>query len=149
MSLKYQKPFVKDFNYPALSKFIQKNDNQKEPIIFYNKALAFTFNFYYKGNNLNNPLPEYISDRTYYDGFLTDTIGIIQSIKDATTLSESILLVTVALPEHADSILQIRYSSEYYLTKNYMNSFDTIIGGEYGDAKLRIRRLSKIGIRIP
>jgi len=139
----YKYPFVKDFNYIELAKFAQKSEQKKEPIIFYNKALAFTFDNYYKGNNLHNPLTDYISDHSYYEGLTIDTLGIIKSIDKAVAKSGSILLITVALPENADSILQKRYSSEYFLNKNYKNSFDTIISGKFGNANLRIRRLSK------
>ena len=144
----YKDPFVKDFDYNALVKFLQKPEHQNEPIIFYNKALAFTLSYYYDGKNLKNPMRDYISDHIYYNTKM-DTIGVIQSIKNETARSKSILFVTVVLPENADSLLQKRYSSEDYLQKNYKNCLDTIISGKFGNAKLRIRRLSKLETFIP
>jgi len=139
--INYKSPYMQDFDYKSVAKFVKKNEHPREPVLFYNKALAFTFKHYYQGDNLLNPLPDYISDHSYYECNVMDTINITQSLKKAGTISESFLLITVVDVNLSDSIKVTRNSSEFYLRNNYESSIDTIFNGKMDYSKLRIRRL--------
>ena len=139
----YKPPFIQDFDYKSLAKFIQRTDKPEEPILFYNKALAFTFKYYYQGNNLSNPLPELISDDSYYYCDVMDTVNIIESIRKTEKYSELLLLITVADPFIDDTVGLTVNSSEFFISNNYKSTIDTVINGKMYNAKLRIRRLHK------
>ena len=140
IAISYKPPYMKDFDYKSLAKFVKRVEKPNEPILFYNKALAFTFKYYYQGNNLYNPLPEWISDHSYYECNVMDTINIINSIRETEKFSESLLLITAFDPGLIDSTGLTLNSSEVFLDNNYNFSVDTIFNGEMDYAKLRIRR---------
>jgi hypothetical protein len=138
---KYQYP-VKDFDAESLAKYLEKNGNKAEPIMFYEKVMLLPFKYYYKATNPIIALPDSVRfDSTYFEK-IKDTIQLKQSIERINTSSSSYLLVTnrneVFFKDDAD----IKMLNSY-LPSHYTITLDTLFYGNNKTYPIRIRRLQK------
>ncbi len=138
---KYQCP-VKDFDAKSLAKYLEKNGNKDEPIMFYEKVMVLPFKYYYAAPNPIIALPDSIKfDSTYFEK-IKDTIQLKQSIERINTASPSYLLVTNRNEIFFKDAADIKMLNSY-LPRHYFITMDTLFYGYNKTYPIRIRRLQK------
>lgn len=138
--LRYSYP-IKEYNFPEVARVIDKIEQRKEPILFYNKNLLPPFRFYYHGKNELYALPPLKFDHTYYDDNIKDTSELKFEIKKIDPSNNSFILITNNISSFKYNLhLNNRIINDFFKS-NYNIKFDTTILGRNENQNLRIRRL--------
>ena len=142
ITLKYTYP-TKTYDFKTAANFLNRIQQNKEPILFYGKSTIPPFEYYYKGSNKLIGLPELKYDKDYYEENINDTTELSSSIKMINTSTESYILVL-------GSIIGFNYDNpmtpemiEISLKEQYNITLDTLIDSKNSDNTLRILRLEK------
>jgi len=139
----YKSPYVEDFDFRSLVKYVNINESSNEPILFYDKILLLPFSNYYKGSNELIPIPELKFDFNYYKNNIKDTIEFEQIIKSSTNDPKSMLLITGNDLGFVEKLTLNNSILDRYIKNNYLVSIDTVFPGKKDIYNLRIRRITK------
>jgi hypothetical protein len=138
---KYQY-FGKDFDVQSLVKYLEKNDNKDEPILFYDKVMVLPLKYYFKEKNPIIALPNSVKFDSTYIEKIKDTNELKMSIEKINTTSQSYLLITNRNEAFFKDDADIKIMNNY-LPIHYNITMDTLFFGNNKNYPLRIRRLQK------
>lgn len=133
---------IKNHDFIAITRYVQKIEQIGEPILFYRNSLSLPFKFYYKGQNTLKPLPGEVTYDTNYLMNISDTNELDTIFHDLETETGSYILLTDDFNSYLYSINMNRDIIDEYLDNHFKISLDTIFRGN-DDRYLRIRRLYK------
>ena len=127
---------IKNYDFIAAGKFIQKIERKEEPILFYSKSLLPPFSYYYSGYNVLVPIPFLKYDDHYYDENIRDTSQLKKAIEKVSSPNKSYLLITDSSSNYKYDINMKQQMVDDCLKANYIIEMDTLILGKNKNNKL-------------
>jgi len=140
----YNQPYIKDDDPKSLAIFVEKNEHNNEPILFYDKTTILTFKYYYHGPNSLNPIPELNFDEFFYKNDIKDTTEFSSSINKIGKDSKSIILITGSDMRFNSNSTLTNDLIDTFVKHNYNISIDTTFKGKNYESDRRIRRLEML-----
>ncbi len=142
LAYNYRYP-VKEYDYEQIAKYVDSEEKEKEPILFYHSTISLCFDYYYQGNNPLIPIPHEVRfDSTTYTSDIKDTVELRRSLEGVATPPGSYILVS-DLTERQSIDNPNQKMVNDYLASHYRITLDTLYFGRSKNYSFRIRRLEK------
>jgi len=130
---------VKLYDFKTASAYVERIQQNEDPIFFYTKGLLPPFKQYYKGGHFLSSLPVMVYDENYYETDVEDTTQMTSSIMNAMKNEKSFIILTGGIKGFLKPSAVNKDQMDFYLNSHYTIVNDTLLEGRGEERELRIR----------
>lgn len=131
---------VKLYDFKTASNYVERIQQDKDPVIFYTKGLLPPFKQYYKGGHSLHSIPDMVYDENYYETDVEDTTHMTLTIQNAMKGERSFIILTGGIRGFLKPSAVNKDQMDFYLNNHYTVVNDTLIEGRGAERELRVRR---------